>query len=156
MTSKPKTTNPDRNHRNTRPTHRNPDRKPKITNPTTTKIGQPPPLKPKSQPTNQNLNPPTKILTHYTQIPKPTIDPQPLQSTAKKSRERVQERIKKKEEWEKKEIDFLGCGLMTMFLGLIWFNGFNLNFCAWVWFSDVFLCFKFCFYVFLILLKLIN
>ena len=96
--SKPKTTSPDHNHQNTRPTHRNPDRKPKITNPTTTKIGQPPPLKPKSQPTNQNLNPPTKILTHYTQIPKPTIDPQPLQSTAKKSRERVQERIKKKEE----------------------------------------------------------
>ena len=128
MTSKLKTTNLDRNHRNTRPTHRNPDCKPKITNPTTTKIGQPPPLKPKSQPTNQNLNPPTKILTHYTQIPKPTIDPQPLQSTAKKSRERVQERIKKKEEWEKKVIDFLGCGLMTMFLGLIWFNGFNFEF----------------------------
>ena len=37
--SKPKTTNPDRNHRNTRPTHWNPDRKLKITNPTTTQIG---------------------------------------------------------------------------------------------------------------------
>ena len=55
--SKPKTTNPDCNHRNTRLTHRNPDRKPKITNPTTTQIGQPPPLKPKSLPTDQNLNP---------------------------------------------------------------------------------------------------
>ena len=95
--SKPKTTNPDRNHRNTRPTHRNPDRKPKITNPTTTQIGQPPPLKPKSLPTEQNLNPLAKILTHYTQITRPT-DPQPLQSTAKKLRERVQERKKKKEE----------------------------------------------------------
>ena len=100
--SKPKTTNPNRNHRNTRPTHWNPDRKLKIINPTTTQIGQPPLLKPKSQPTDQNLNLPAKILTHYTQITRPTTDPQPLQSTAKKSRERVQERIKKKEEWEKK------------------------------------------------------
>ena len=91
-TSKSKTTNPNRNHRNTRPTHRNPDRKPEITNPTTTQISQPPPLKPKSQPIDQNLNPPAKILTHYTQIIRPTTDPQPLQSTAKKSREKVQER----------------------------------------------------------------
>ena len=86
--SKPKTSNPDRNHRNTRLTHRNPDYKPKITNPTTTQIGQPPPLKPKSQPIDQNPNPPAKILTHYSQITRPTIDPQPLQSTAKKSKER--------------------------------------------------------------------
>ena len=98
--SKSKTNNLDRNHQNTRPTHWNPDRKSKTTNPTTTQIGQPPPLKPKPQPIDQNPNPPAKILTRYTQITRPTIDPQPLQSTAKKSKER---KSKKEQRRKKKE-----------------------------------------------------
>ena len=65
---------------------------------------------------NPNRYPLTKILTHYTQITRPT-DPQPLQSTAKKSRERAQERIKKKEEWEKMIFWVVSWWLMTDVLG---------------------------------------
>ena len=77
---------------------------------------------PKSQPTSQNLNP---LLpnhkTHYWSTA-PPIHCQKIE------RERVQERIKKKEQCEKKVIDFLGYGLMMDVLGFNLNDGFNFEF----------------------------
>ena len=84
---------------------------------------------------NPNRNPLTKIPTHQ-----PNLNPllpnhkthywstAPPIHCQKIERERVQERIKKKEQCEKKVIDFLGYGLMMDVLGFNLNDGFNFEF----------------------------